>query len=63
MKHIKSIILTLLTTFLALPAFAQDFEYEGIWYTVLSDNNTCKTRDEGNVYSGNLVIPDAVYDG
>ena len=63
MKHIKSIILTLLTTFLALPAFAQDFEYEGIWYTVLSDNNTCKTRDEGNVYSGNLVIPDAVSDG
>ena len=46
MKHIKSIILTLLTALLALPAFAQDFTYGGITYTIIDKGSkTCKTRD------------------
>lgn len=46
-----------------------DFEYEGLFYTVIdSETMTAKTRDgfddePGNSFSGDLVIPDIVYSG
>ncbi len=47
-----------------------DFEYEGLWYTVLdAEAKTCKTKDgtvdrePGNTVVGDLVIPSSVSDG
>lgn len=52
-----------------------DFEYEGLWYTVLdAETGTCKTKDgepnyydqifpPGNNVEGELVIPEIVSDG
>lgn len=75
MKHINSIILTLLTTLFALTASAQDFEYEGIIYTIInseaktvmtkdgiSDNHTAHNPDytPGNNVEGDVTIPSVV---
>lgn len=37
----------------------EDFDFNGIWYTVIdSIAMTCKTKDSGNKYIGDLVIPE-----
>lgn len=58
---------------LALPSFAQDFEYNGIWYTVLDEEaKTCQTKwgpwsegfDGPNInVKGDIEIPSTVSDG
>lgn len=73
MRYIKQNLAAVLAVLLALPALAQDFQYEGIWYTVIDpDAKTCKTKegsDEavnyggGNTVVGDLVIPEKVSDG
>ncbi len=68
MKKIKSIILTMLTVLIALPASARDFEYEGITYTVIDeDARTCMTKagsydTSGNYVQGDVVIPSIALD-
>lgn len=70
MRNIKLTFLTMLMALFALPAFAQDFTYEGITYTVLdAETLTCRTKigfseAAGNTYEGDLVIPSVVsYEG
>lgn len=43
------------------PVYTGDeFEYDGIWYTVVdTGEKTCKTKDSGNGVAGNLIIPAA----
>lgn len=66
MRHTKLILLTLLTLLSTLPAIAQDFEYEGIKYTVIDPIAlTCKTMngfpsESFNNVSGDVVIPPTV---
>jgi hypothetical protein len=50
-------------------AFAKDFSYRGLTYTVLTES-TCETKEgkwssseAGNDVSGDIVIPEIVYDG
>lgn len=73
MRYIKQTLTAVLAVLLALPTLAQDFQYEGIWYTVIDpDAKTCKTKDgvptewgykAGNTCEGDLVIPAEVSDG
>ncbi|MDE6338295.1 MAG: leucine-rich repeat domain-containing protein, partial [Muribaculaceae bacterium] len=64
----KKKLLLLLGVLLALPAFAQDFTYEGIIYTVIDeDAKTCQTKEgyhvKGQNYksyqnvTGDLILP------
>lgn len=60
----------LMALVLAIPSLpARDFEYEGIWYTVTSEEDmTCITRAgnlnfPGNKVSGEITIPPIVTDG
>lgn len=64
----KKLLLTLLVaTVLSLPGFAVDFEYNGVIYTTLTGNTvTTKVGSStvaGNTFTGDLVIPEKVYDG
>lgn len=65
MRHTKLTLLTLLTLLSALPSLAQDFEFEGIWYTVVdSEALTCGLMGgnpyepvAGNTIGGDIEIP------
>lgn len=65
----KKLLLTLLgATVLSLPGFAVDFEYNGVIYTTLTGNTVttkvgANTNSPGNTFTGDLVIPEKVYDG
>ena len=75
MRRTKLPLLTLLTFLSYFSSFAQDFEYQGIWYTVLdADAKTVKTKsggydDElqtyfpGNNCIGDVTIPSTVSNG
>ena len=69
MRYIKQNLAAVLAVLFALPALAQDFQYEGIWYTVIDpDAKTCKTKEgefasAGNTFEGDLIIPSKVNDG
>ncbi|MDE6637463.1 MAG: leucine-rich repeat domain-containing protein, partial [Muribaculaceae bacterium] len=75
MRHSNLSLLILLILLSSFPTFAQDFWYEGIWYTVLDEETkTVKTTDghfdseisdyvAGNPCSGDVIIPSTVSDG
>ncbi len=69
MNYFKSILLTLLTALLALPALARDFEYNGITYSINDENlKTCYTKSgsvvqAGNTVEGDIIIPSVASDG
>lgn len=71
MKKIITVIILTCSTVLNL--LAQNFTYDGINYTILSEaDQTCKTRDgiykssgnyePGSQVSGDIIIPSTVYD-
>jgi hypothetical protein len=66
MKHLRTILLAILAS-ISLAVNASDFTYEGLKYTTLTDS-TCRTKAgdyyqaAGNEVSGDLVIPETVYD-
>ena len=68
MKKILLLLLLLLSIGIG-DIQGQDFSYEGLWYTVISESEkTVKTREgnndtPGNPISGDLVLPETVYDG
>ena len=61
MKHLFTMLLTLV----AVTASAQDFEVDGIYYNILSeDERTVEVTGSPYGYSGDVVIPaDVTYDG
>ena len=61
MKHLFTMLLTLV----AVTASAQDFEVDGIYYNILSeDDRTVEVTENPNDYAGDVVIPGEVtYDG
>lgn len=64
MKKILTAIILICSA--ALNLLAQNFTYEGINYTILSEaNQTCKTANSSNssCVSGDVIIPATVYDG
>ena len=66
MKHFTK-RLTVLMLLLCAFAYAQadEFEYNGLWFSTNNDGKTCAVSSNGNgVYSGNIVIPEAaIYNG
>jgi hypothetical protein len=65
MKHLRTILLAILAS-ISLAVNAKDFTYEGLTYTTLI-GRTCETKADGyqtadNEVSGDLVIPETVYD-
>ena len=61
MKHLFTMLLALV----AATASAQDFEVDGIYYNILSeDDKTVEVTENPNDYAGDVVIPGEVtYDG
>ena len=61
MKHLFTMLLALV----AATASAQDFEVDGIYYNILSeDDRTVEVTENPNDYAGDVVIPGEVtYDG
>lgn len=67
-QFIRNLIVALITISANLPAIAadgDDFTYDGIIYTVISEaDKTCKTKDgyfsAGNQVAGHVVIPETV---
>ena len=61
MKHLFTMLLTLV----AVTASAQDFEVDGIYYNILSeDDKTVEVTGSPYGYSGDVVIPaEVTYDG
>ena len=70
-QFIQNLIVALITLCATLPAVAadgDDFTYDGINYTVISEaDKTCKTKDGGSSagpkVTGNIVIPETVLNG
>ena len=70
-QFIRNLIVALITLCATLPAVAadgDDFTYDGINYTVISEaDKTCKTKDgfisAGNEVAGHVVIPETVLNG
>lgn len=68
MKRLLSLLLLLIVTFTSLHAADGDkFNYNGIYYTVISENDkTCETKEgtgyspEDNSVSGDITIPEKV---
>jgi hypothetical protein len=64
----RTLLLAAMLLACAVQSRATDFEYNGLTYTILTDN-TCETKQgsysnrliAGNSISGNLVIPETVY--
>jgi hypothetical protein len=65
----RALLLVAMLLACAVQSRAEDFTYDGIKYTVLTDS-TCETKQgyygrsgyiAGNSISGNLVIPETVY--
>lgn len=66
----NKILLTLASALIAGSMFAQNFEYEGVKYTVLSSSEMTVTtaegtgsRDQINMIGGDVVLPEKVYNG
>lgn len=58
-KKFTSLLLALL---FALPALAHDFEYQGLWYTIIDEDiKTCEVSGYQSV-NPELIIPSVVYD-
>lgn len=69
MKHFLSVLLLIISV---LYAYSKDFEYHGIWYSVIDEEaRTCETRagtyEKAGApsynFSNQLIIPDTVFDG
>ena len=65
-KSMKKLLL-IITLLAALPSFAQDFKYFGIWYTIIDEGEkTCMTKagsngkNPGNDISGDIILPEKV---
>ncbi len=60
----KNLLFTLFLLTMPFVASAYDFEVDGIYYNILSDNNfTCEVTNSGNYggkYAGDIVIPATV---
>ena len=65
----RKLCMILLGLLFIIPAIARDFKYEGLWYTVIDEEEkTCMTKAgegyrPGNNISGDIVIPAYVSDG
>ncbi|MDE6668124.1 MAG: leucine-rich repeat domain-containing protein, partial [Muribaculaceae bacterium] len=58
-KKFTSLLLALL---FALPALAQRFEYDGLWYNVLDEEaKTCEVVKNNDVNVEDLIIPTTAY--
>ena len=63
-KYIKNVICGLLCIFFSANALAYDFEVDGMYYNILSNNSVEITRNNSEPYSGELIIPNSVeYNG
>ncbi len=59
MEYIRIIVLNILWMLLAVPTFAYNFEVDGLYYNIISDNEvevTNRNNEQGS-YSGELNIP------
>jgi len=62
MKRKLTLLLALLTLSAAPPAFAYDFEADGIYYNISSSSEVAVTSkdDSYNCYNGEVVVPETV---
>ena len=61
MKKMKRIMLTLACLLMAMVVSAQEFEVDGIAYSVLSQKEkTCEVTSRSSEYEGEIIIPEKV---
>ncbi len=58
-RSFHTFVLVLLFVSVSLPTKAYNFEVNGLYYTILSDN-TCEVSSGTNPYTGDIVIPSTV---
>ena len=56
----KELLLSFVTTLLPMVAGAYDFEIDGIYYNINTEENTVAVAKNPNKYTGNIVIPSSV---
>ena len=64
MKHFRHIVFAVLMMYVAVPAWAYDFEVDGIYYYITNDSGPYEvgvSNNGGNSYSGHVCIPNQVY--